>query len=297
MKISEELKMLDKLPNNSEKASCFWGIVKQETDICDTFLDTQERDTFRQYHSNFRNIDKNRLRYEKDAHARVVQHLVNSIKLDIKVLDAGCGTGSDSILCGILGADVVGVDLSEERLTVANKRAKFYHSNLDRPLNCRFYAQSVFDLPDNDNYDIICSRQSISHIEPADKFIELAYLHLKEGGKLIVNDSNDLNPYVYIQTKIAQRREGGTYTTTKNPRTGEDVPYARERMFTALSIKNLLIKKGFSVEILAVQGFCPYISPLNYRSKNFSYYFNNIFKRVPIIRLFGGTYTVVGRKT
>ena len=291
MKISEELKMLDKLPNNREKASYFRGIVKQETDICDTFLDTQERDTFRQYHSNLRNIDKNRLSYEKDAYARVVWHLVDFIKPGIRVLDAGCGVGSDSILCSILGADVVGVDLSEERLAVANKRAKFYQSNLSRPLNCQFYAQSVFDLPDNDNYDIIWSRQSISHIEPADKFIELAYSHLKEGGKLIVNDSNDLNPYVYIQTKIAQRREGGTYTTTKNPRTGEDVPYARERMFTALSIKNLLIKKGFSVEILAVQGFCPYILLLN-----LSYYINNIFKRIPIIRLFGGTYTVVGRK-
>ncbi|MFC1907287.1 hypothetical protein ACFLW8_04305 [Chloroflexota bacterium] len=162
------------------------------------------------------------------------------------------------------------------------------------PKNVKFLAESGFDVIDN--YDIIWSRQSISHIEPVDKFIEFAYSRLKGGGKLIINDSNMLNPYLYyMQRKRIQRTRGRIYATRKNPRTGEDVPYARERMLTVLSIQKMLLKKGFLVEAI-VEGFCPYISRFDYRSKNISYYLNNIFKRLPIIRMFGSTHTIVGRK-
>jgi len=37
--------------------------------------------------------------------------LVKNIRKDIKILDAGCGLGTESLLCGILGANVTGIDI------------------------------------------------------------------------------------------------------------------------------------------------------------------------------------------
>lgn len=294
MELLNKLKMVDKLPNTSQKASFFWGMGKEEFDNCESFLDAQECRVFRRYYQGFRNISQDRLQYEKDSYAQEVAYLVRSIEPGTKILDAGCGLGSDSILCGILGADATGVDLSEERLAVANKRFSFYESKLGRSINTKFLAKSVFDFAEN--YDIIWSRQSISHVDPAAKFVEFAYSHLNKEGKLIINDSNGLNPYVYIQAKREHWRSGGIHTTKKNPKTGEAVSYARERMFTVLSIEDILRRSGFQIDAVDVRGFCPYLSFPHYKSKGISYYLNSIFHRIPGIRMFGGTYTVVGVK-
>ena len=277
---SNEIDRLNDQPSPYDKASYFMGLVKQEIETCQDFLSKEEVESFRAYHSNLKGMNQLRLSHLRDRYARRVQHLVDSIDLNTKVLDAGCGIGSESILCGLLGASVIGVDLHEERLAAARGRLRDYQGKLNKPLEVKFYAQSVFDILDT--FNVIWAQQSISHISPADRFIQFAYNHLDKGGKLIVVDPNALNPLAY--------------TTKRNPQTGEIISYAQERIFSIYSIKKMVAKAGFKIKEVHVSGISLPVPLFSYKSRNMSYYINKVFDRLPIIRMSGGAYTLIAVK-
>lgn len=293
--LKEKIKALEKLPTPYQKASQFWDVVKRELEIYHRFLDPEESGQFRKYYNAMVNADHRHLLYHRDRNAQVQQYLIGSLAPGIKVLDAGCGTGSESILCGILGASITGIDLSMERLAVAEKRLIFYQEQIGKPVDVSFRAQSIFDFPD-DLFHVIWVQQAISHIEPADAFIKLCYQHLGPKGKLIIADDNALNPYAYFEAKKEQCKKGGTYTTKQDPKTGKEVPYAQERLFSAPSITRMLKVNGFHIEKLAITGFCPYLPPF-YKEKPLAHYVDRIVGKVPLVNLFGATYVVKGVKT
>jgi len=182
-----------------------------------------------------------------------------------------------------------------KRLAVAEKRLIFYQEQIGERIDVSFRAQSVFDFPD-DLFDVVWVQQAISHIEPADAFIKLCYQHLRSKGKLIIADNNALNPYAYFRAKKEQCKKGGIYTTKQDPKTGKEVPYARERLFSAPSIARMLKVNGFHIEELAIGGFCPYF-PLFYKEKPLAYYLDRMIGKVPLLSLFGVTYVVTAIKT
>lgn len=65
------------------------------------------------------------------------------------MLDAGCGVGTESIFWSILRAEVevVGADISDRRLAVAEARQIAYERCLGKPLKARFLNQDVFKIP------------------------------------------------------------------------------------------------------------------------------------------------------
>lgn len=293
--MKEKLEAFQELPNSYQKASCFLDMLKHELEICHQFLDAEESRYFRRYYGSILNDEPQRLLYYQDRYAQGVQYLVGSLTPNTKVLDAGCGTGSESILSGILGASVTGVDLSKERLAVAEKRLFFYQGQIGKSINVHFYAQSLFDLPD-DLFNVIWVQQAISHIEPADAFIKLCHQHLEPKGKLIICDSNALNPYAYFLAKKEQLEKGGPYATKQDPKTGQEVAYAQERLFSAPSISKMLKVNGSHIVKLAMYGFCPYLS-LAYREKPLAHYVDRLVGKIPLISLFGARYVVIAEKT
>ena len=52
-------------------------------------------------------------------------------------------TGSEVILCGLLGADVTGIDIKEERLNVAKKRIKYYENEMNTKINVKFSLENI----------------------------------------------------------------------------------------------------------------------------------------------------------
>jgi len=275
-----------------QQASLFLSIIREELEICDSFLRPQESKEFRQYYHYLENTGGRHLSYWQNQYAPKVQYLVGSSKPGSKVLDAGCGLGTEAILSGILGAEVSGIDLSIERLTIADKRAKFYQQQLGRLLTVNFSAQSIFNVVDN--FDVIWSQQSISHIEPAAEFIGFCQQRLEQGGKLIITDSNALNPVVCLAAKREQRKRGGVYTTKVDPQTGKAVPYAQERLFSVRSIRKLIEIYDFHIEKLITYGFSPYL-PFSFRGKDVAYY-TNWLDKVPVLKLLAAGYVVVATK-
>jgi SAM-dependent methyltransferase len=163
----------------------------------------------------------------------------------LKVLDAGCGLGTECILFALCGGDVTGIDLREERLRIAPKRARFYEQKLSTPLRVRFLLSNIFDLPERSAYDLVWVHNAISHIHPVDGFLRFSRDLLAPGGELVIVDVNKMS----WRKRLQGEHEHGEslYTTRKDPNTGADVVYAVERDLTLPEQCELLAHNGFAV--------------------------------------------------
>ncbi len=201
----------------------------------------------------------------------------------------GCGYGSETILCSVLGAKVLGIDISEDRIEIAKKRVKFFSNKLNNAIDVKFSLRNVFEH--YGEYDLIWVNETIHHIAPLNKFLNLSHQNLKIGGKLIIADQNRLNPYAYILSKRAQKKYGGVYIIKKDAGMEEIIHYAVERIFTIREIKKILTKIYNNVEIYPFSyfPFSIYKAFNNYSMK----IERNFIRKLPIIKLFSVGYTVI----
>lgn len=121
------------------------------------------------------------------------------------VLDLGCGAGRDCyIISKMVGpkGKVVGVDMTDEQLEVANRHVDFHTKSFgyDEP-NVEFkkgFIEKLDDLGLPDNYfDVIVSNCVINLSPDKDAVLREAYRVLKPGGELYFSD-------VYADRRVPQ---------------------------------------------------------------------------------------------
>ena len=110
-----------------------------------------------------------------------------------RVLDAGCGYGTFSLLFAAVGGDVTGADLRPDRLAVAERRRARYHAATGAAPSARFERR---DLAHDwrESFDLVWVYNALSHIDPLEPFLERVAQHLTPGGVLVVGDINGDNP-------------------------------------------------------------------------------------------------------
>lgn len=177
------------------------------------------------------------------------QRIKNVVKLLLygkqpRILDCGCGFGTESLIFALLGGKVLGVDLNSERLGVAKKRIDYYRK-LNPQLQIDFKLCNILKYKCSDAFDIVYAKEFISHVHPVPKFIEFAHKCLKDGGYLILHDTNPLNPL--SRYRAWKEHRCGLYKFVKDPETGENVTYAVERLVSTFTLKQLLSTSGFRV--------------------------------------------------
>lgn len=106
----------------------------------------------------------------------------------MKVLDIGCGTGGSAFfMAQNYGVDVLGIDLSDNMLSIAYEHKATMSEQVQNSVSFRFLDATKAAFPEN-YFDVVYSRDAIMHI--ADK--ELIYSNvikwLKPGGKLLVSE-------------------------------------------------------------------------------------------------------------
>jgi len=108
----------------------------------------------------------------------------------VKILDVGCGGG---ILCeplARLGAQVTGLDVTDEGLEVA--RARDFLEPPPPPGNVSYVCQSLHEhVPDHtEHYDAVIASEVLEHVTSVEDFLEAACAVLRPGGRLFVTTIN-----------------------------------------------------------------------------------------------------------
>ena len=222
---------------------------------------------------------------------------------NVRLLDAGCGYGTEALLFALSGAEVTGVELVPERAALARSRLSFYQSHTSASFSIQFVNADVMRyLEGTGSFDIIWAMESISHIHPLEAFLSLAHKSLSPGGLLITSDPNALNPIA--RYRACRIRGAPRYTLrmkARDPGSGTPVYEAVERILSALDYARRLSETGFKVTQVAMSGFlaASFVPRSLHRSKlvfSLLTSLQRILQALPILRLMGTVYTVVAQK-
>jgi 2-polyprenyl-3-methyl-5-hydroxy-6-metoxy-1,4-benzoquinol methylase len=222
----------------------------------------------------------------------------------VRLLDAGCGIGSESLMFAIAGAEVTGVDLIQNRLETAKQRKTFFECELRRPLALALINADLFKVLDSIQFDAVWIREAISHIHPLEDFLRHLYKRLPIGGQVVVSDCNYLNPLVFkgVTTGFWKERRRLTYYVHgdyKDPQTGESVLMAEERVFTPFRVGRVFEDAGFKIQKNVRRGFLVMqgrrsatdVDQLNRLKK-----WERLIGSTPVLNWFGGRNVIYAEK-
>ncbi|GKV68021.1 putative methyltransferase YqeM [Sporosarcina sp. NCCP-2716] len=186
---------------------------------------------------------------------------------DKKILDVACGTGILSVLLAGQGAHVTGIDLSDEMLTVARKRAAGQGLSID------FHHQAMQKLDVSGQFDAaVIPIDSLNYLESEQDVLDTftGILHLLRPGGLLLFDVHSTfktdvifqeGPFTYDSRSISYIWETAPGDEPHAVRSelaffvrGSDGRYDRfdevheQRTFPIMTYVRLLEQSGFTIE-------------------------------------------------
>lgn len=106
--------------------------------------------------------------WEKETSSQM-QHFIKYLKPNYLILDAGCGSGRDSLFLATKGYKVIGIDISKIAIKKAKIRAK------EEGLTIQFDIGNLDKLPyKNEQFDAIYSGYTLQHTNLESSSRELA---------------------------------------------------------------------------------------------------------------------------
>jgi SAM-dependent methyltransferase len=126
--------------------------------------------------------------------ARRVKMLSNHLRVGMKVLELGCGTGYFTRELARSGADIVAVDVSPELLEIARADRSAPNVRYEIQNACVMsYREAVFDS--------VVGSSVLHHLEVKEALHEI-YRVLRSGGTIYFTEPNMLNPQIAIQKNV-----------------------------------------------------------------------------------------------
>jgi len=190
-----------------------------------------------------------------------------------KMLHLQCHFGMDSLNWARLGADVTGVDLSDEAIKEARQL------NDDLGMNAKFICCNVYDLhPKNSEsskipllegrevYDIVfTSYGTIGWLPDLDKWAEIIAYYLKPGGTFYMADFHPVVwmfddefthiKYYYENRELIVTENYGTYTDRNADIKGKEYSWNH----SISEVLNALIHAGLKIEFFNEHMYSPYL--------------------------------------
>ncbi|CAA6811326.1 MAG: Unknown protein [uncultured Sulfurovum sp.] len=248
-------------------------------------LEEEEQTLFNRYYTSYLKSFPPRIQYFYDKQLEGAMKILSKID-NPKVLEVGCGLGSESLFMALHGANVLGIDIDDKRVNTAKCRKDVMEKQLDTKLNCDFKNISVLELDEVEQYDLIWIEQAYHHLEPREMVSEKISLLLKPNGYLVISESNALNPLIQLALFKQRGFETINYHTDSQ---GLKRPYGNERVLTARRlIKNF---KKYTIENKRIEYFRIFPN---------SHYFDKllIFEKVfpKFLSLFFTHYNYIGQK-
>jgi ubiquinone/menaquinone biosynthesis C-methylase UbiE len=174
-----------------------------------------------------------RHRYEKEWHIPGAAGFAGTRGL--KVLEIGCGLGTDGAQFARAGADYTGIDLTEAAIDLARRR--FALSGLKGDF--RVSDAEKLDFP-NDSFDIVYSHGVLHHTPDIESAISEIHRVLKPGGRAVVMLYHRGSYNYRIGIRVLRRAGAGLLKSESGMRivhrlTGEPIDSLREH---AASLKD-----------------------------------------------------------
>lgn len=196
------------------------------------------------------------------------KNVLNSIELNLlgdikgkRILHLQCHFGMDTISLERMGASVIGVDLSDRSIEIANDLALKCNST------AKFICSDIYDLPQhlNEEFDIVfTSYGTIGWLPDIDKWAAIVFRYLKPNGRFVfaefhpvvwMFDADFKNiAYDYFNTTTILETETDTYAD-RNSNVGlESISWNHDLG----EVLNALIKAGLVIESFQEFDYSPY---------------------------------------
>ncbi len=177
-----------------------------------------------------------------------------------RVLEIGCGIGTDTINFARHGAHVTAVELSEKSLEIAQKRAKVYKLQ-DR---IRFYladAEKLSQFVPNESYDLIYSFGVIHHTPHPERVIEQMCSYARPGTtvKIMVYHRYAWNVFWILLTYGRGQFWRLAELVARHSEAQSGCPITHT--YTRRQVHDLLENHGFQVTKMQVDHIFPYRIP------------------------------------
>ena len=193
---------------------------------------------------------------------------LNSIELELlgdlngkSILHLQCHFGQDTVSLGRLGANVTGVDLSDQAIESAIKIAKEANSN------ATFICCDIYDLPNHldKQFDIVfTSYGTIGWLPDIDKWAKIVSQFLKPDGQFVLvefhpvvwmfDDNFEKIDYRYFNSGAILESESGTYADKTADISSEYVMWNHGLG----EVINSLIKNGLEINHFKEYDYSPY---------------------------------------
>ena len=182
----------------------------------------------------------------------------------VRVLEVGCGCGTEALWFAQCGASVIGTDLNADRLNVAKERSMYINKNI-KPIDAEFLNQNIFDLslPLEGGFDLIWMEQAFHHIEPREILPEKINSILRPGGSIVISEANAYNPLLQL---LLLKRRGLRTIKEYTDEAGNKHVYGNERITTPSSISKLFLKVGLETTSVRYFRVLPNVRGVEYLS-------------------------------
>jgi len=232
-----------------------------------------------------------RLRFLEHNYAMRIAPILCQLDLlsqrrSVRILDAGCGLGSELLLFARRGCQCVGVDLHKNRFPAAKERVAFW--KLEDSVE--FVAGDVCSL-ELGMFDAIFSMEALTHISPINSFLQRSAQNLNGGGLILLTDPNPLNLYWQIYVLKVRGLRKHYYIT--DSLAGGKLRYANERLISPNFLKRTLRK--YSVHTCE-NHFSIFAPPFLYTWFPSIEKIDFFLRRIPVLRNLGAIYTVIAKK-
>ncbi|HEV8065827.1 MAG TPA: class I SAM-dependent methyltransferase [Acidimicrobiales bacterium] len=174
-----------------------------------------------------------------------------------RVLEIGCGIGTDTMNFARAGAEVTAADLSGESIAVARQRAEIFGLS-DRVTFANCDAETMEDVPEEPKFDLVYSFGVIHHTPHPGRVLEAARRRMKPGSTLKIMVYNRRSWKVGgIVIKYGKGRfwmADRLIADNSEAETGCPVTFS----YTRASVRPLVEAAGFRVDEVFVDHIFPY---------------------------------------
>lgn len=170
-----------------------------------------------------------------------------------RVLEYGCGPGSQAFFLARQGAEVTGIDISDIAIAQAAERARA-EGVAER---CRFEVMNAEETTfDDDQFDLVCGTAILHHLDLDSAYAEIARL-IKPTGRAVFVEPMGHNPAI----NAYRRRTPELRTEDEHPLLARDLElidsYFEEAEVTYFNLLTLL-----AVPLRGTRGFDPIVAAL-----------------------------------